>query len=104
MSVEYFGVLFFMIRIIVGPDAIKKEGLDKITKSLVKRLYKYTDEPYCEVLFLIGVKKEDISYMMRQILRVLDMGMTIMTRVDVNDIQKNVDFQGNELEVTLRVT
>ena len=93
-----------MIRIIIGPDVIKKEGLDKITKSLVKRLYKYTDETHCEVLFLIGVKKEDISYMMRQILRVLDMGMTIMTRVDINDIEKNVDFQGNELEVTLRAT
>ena len=42
--------------------------------------------------------------MMRQILRVLDMGMTIMTRVDINDIEKNVDIQGNELEVTLRAT
>ncbi len=93
-----------MIRIIVGPEAIKKEGLDKITKSLVKRLYKYTDEPYCEVLFLVDVKKEDISYMLRQILRVLDMGMTIMTRVDVNDIKKNVGIQGGELEVTLRAT
>lgn len=104
MSVEHFGVLFFMIRIIIGPDAIKKEGLDKLTKSLVKRLYKYTDGSYCEVLFLVDVKKEDISYIMRQILRILDMKMTIMTRVDVNDIQKNVDLQGNELEVTLRAT
>ena len=93
-----------MIRIIIGPDAIKKEGLDKITKSLVKRLYKYTDETHCEVLFLVDVKKEDISYIMRQILRILDMGMTIMTRVDINDIQKNVDIHGNELEVTLRAT
>lgn len=93
-----------MIRIIIGPDGIKKEGLDRVTKSIVKRLYKYTDGPHCEVLFLAGVKKEDISYILRQILRVLDMEMTIMTRVDVNDIQKNVDFHGNELEVTLRVT
>ena len=42
--------------------------------------------------------------MLRQILRVLDMGMTIMTRVDVNDIKKNVGIQGGELEVTLRAT
>lgn len=93
-----------MIRIVIDPGAIKRDGLDKITKSLVKRLYKYTDEPYCEVLFLIGVKKEDISYMMRQILRVLDMGMTIMTRVDTENIQKNLSLQGDEISVTLRVT
>ena len=82
-----------MIRIIVGPDGIKKEGLDNVTKSIVRHLYKYTDEPHCEVLFLVGVKKEDISYLMRQILRVLDMGMTIMTQVDVLINSKGCRFQ-----------
>ena len=29
-----------MIRIIIGPDAIKKEGLDRVTKSIVKKMHK----------------------------------------------------------------
>lgn len=93
-----------MIRIIISPDAIKKEGLDKVTKSIIKRLHKYTDETHCEVLFLIGVEKGDIHYILRQIHRVLDMGLTIMTEVDAANIKKDVGIQGNEIEVTLRVT
>lgn len=93
-----------MIRIIISPDAIKKEGLDKVTKSIIKRLHKYIDETHCEVLFLIGVEKGDIHYILRQIHRVLDMGLTMMTEVDAANIKKDVGIQGNEIEVTLRVT
>lgn len=93
-----------MIRIVISPDAIKKEGLDKITKSIVKRLHNYTDVTHCEVLFLIGADKGDIHYILRHILRILDMGLTIMTEVDAANIEKDVGIQGNEIEVTLRVT
>lgn len=93
-----------MIRIIISPDAMKKEGLDRVTKSIVKRLHKYTDSSHCEVLFLIGVEKGDIHYILRHILRILDIGLTIMTEVDSANIKRDVGIQGNEVEVTLRVT
>lgn len=93
-----------MIRIIIGPDAIKKEGLDRVTKSLVKKMHTLTNENHCEVLFLNGVTTSDMHYMMRHILRILDMALTIMTQVDSNNIKDGVDHQGNELEVTIRVT
>ena len=88
-----------MIRIIIGPDPIKKEGLDRVTKSLVKHMHRLTDENHCEVLFLTGVTKGDIHYMMRHILRVLDMALTIMTQVKPDNIKDS-----NELEITIRVT
>ena len=93
-----------MIRIIISPDAIKKEGLDKVTKSIIRRLHKYTNETHCEVLFLKGIEKGDIHYILRHILRVLDMGLTIVTQVNTEDFKKDVGIQGNEVEVTLRVT
>ena len=93
-----------MIRIIIGPDAIKKDGLDRVTKSIVKQIHKLPAEDHCEVLFLIGVTKGDIHYMMRHILKVLDMALTIMTRVAPGDINEGVDLQGNELNVTVRIT
>ena len=92
-----------MIRIIIGPDAIKKEGLDRVTKSIVKKMYTLTDENHCEILFLTGVTKGDIHYMMRHILKVLDMALTIMTQVNSDNIKDGVDHQGNELKVTIRV-
>ncbi len=88
-----------MVRIIIGPEAIKKEGLDRVTKSLVKQIHKLTNESHCEVLFLTGVTKGDIHYMMRHVLRVLDMALTIMTQVTPDNIKDN-----KELEVTIRVT
>jgi hypothetical protein len=93
-----------MIRIIIGPDPIKKEGLDRVTKSLVKQMHRLTNENRCEILFLTGVTKGDIHYMLRHILRVLDMALTIMTQVNLDNINEGVDQQGNELEVTVRVT
>ena len=93
-----------MVRIIIGPDAIKKEGLDRVTKSIIKKIHKFSNENHCEVLFLTGVTKGDINYMIRHILRVLDMALTIMTRVDSDNIKDSVDHQGNELKVTLKVT
>ena len=92
-----------MIRIIIGPDAIKKEGLDRVTKSLVKKMHTLTDENRCEVLFLTGVSTSDMHYMMRHILRILDMALTIMTQVNSDNIKDGVDHQGNELKVTIRV-
>ncbi|MDE0087526.1 MAG: hypothetical protein OXU23_17520 [Candidatus Poribacteria bacterium] len=88
-----------MVRIIIGPNPIKKEGLDRVTKSLVKQIHRLTNEEHCEVLFLTGVTKGDIHFLMRHILRVLDMALTIMTQVDPDNI-KNSD----ELEITIRVT
>ncbi|MCE2402739.1 hypothetical protein J4G08_17880 [Candidatus Poribacteria bacterium] len=88
-----------MIRIIIGPDPIKKDGLDRVTKSLVKQMHRLTNENYCEVLFLSGVTKGDIHYMMRHVLRILDMPLTIMTQVTPDNIKDS-----NELEITIRVT
>ena len=93
-----------MIRIIIGPNAIKKEGLDRVTKSVIKEIRKLTHENYCEVLFLIGVTKNDVSYTIRHILRIFDMPLTIMTQVNSDNIKDNVDQQGNELKVTIKVT
>lgn len=93
-----------MIRIIIGPNPIKKEGLDRVTKSLVKQMHRLTNEEHCEVLFLTGVTTSDIHYMMRHVLRILDMALTIMTRVNADNINEGVDQQGNELKVTIRVT
>ncbi len=87
-----------MIRIIIGPDPIKKEGLDRVTKSLVKQMHKLTNENHCEVLFLTGVTIGDIHFMMRHILRILDMALTIMTQVDPDNIKDR-----DELEITIRV-
>lgn len=93
-----------MIRIVIGPDPIKKEGLDRVTKSLVKQMHRLKNENHCEVLFLTGVTTSDIHYMMRHILRILDMALTIMTQVTLDNINESVDIQGNELKVTIRVT
>jgi len=91
-----------MVRIIIGPDAIKKDGLDMVTRSLVKQLHKLADEDHCEVLYLTGVAKGDIHYTVRHILRVLDMALTIMTQVSPDKINSSVDLKGNELELTIR--
>ena len=88
-----------MVRIIIGPNPIKKEGLDRVTKSLVKQIHRLTNEDHCEVLFLTGVTKGDIHFMMRHILRVLDMALTIMTQVNPDNIKDS-----DELEITIRVT
>ena len=88
-----------MVRIIIGPDAIKKEGLDRVTKSIVKKFHTLSNENHCEVLFLTGVTIGDIHYMMRHVLRILDMPLTIMTQVTPDNIKDN-----KELEVTIRVT
>ena len=88
-----------MVRIIIGPDAITKEGLDRVTKSIVKKFHTLKNEKHCEVLFLTGVTKGDIQFMLRHILRVLDMALTIMTQVDPDNIKDN-----DELEITIRVT
>lgn len=88
-----------MVRIIIGPDQIKKEGLDRVTKSLVKQIHRLTNEEHCEILFLTGVTKGDIQFMLRHILRVLDMALTIMTQVDPDNIKDS-----DELEITIRVT
>ncbi|RKU15988.1 hypothetical protein C6501_06025 [Candidatus Poribacteria bacterium] len=93
-----------MIRIIIGPDPIKKDGLDRVTKSLVKQMHRLKNEKHCEVLFLTGVTTGDIHYMMRHILRILDMALTIMTQVNPDDINEGMDQQGNELKVTIKVT
>jgi methyl coenzyme M reductase subunit C len=93
-----------MIRIIIGPDAIKKEGLDRVTKSVIRKIRKLTNENHCEILFFTGVTKSDISYTMRHILRIFDIPLTIMTQVSSDNIKDNVDQQGNELEVTIKVT
>lgn len=93
-----------MIRIVIGPDPIKKEGLDRVTKSLVKQMHRLKNENHCEVLFLTGITIGDIHYMMRHILRVLDMALTIMTQVNSDNINEGVDQQGNELKITIRVT
>lgn len=88
-----------MVRIIIGPDPIKKDGLDRVTKLLVKQMHRLADEDYCEVLFLTGVTKGDILFMLRHVLRVLDMALTIMTQVNPDNIKDS-----NELEVTIRIT
>lgn len=88
-----------MVRIIIGPNPIKKEGLDRVTKSLVKQIHRLTNEDHCEILFLTGVTKGDIHFMMRHILRVLDMALTIMTQVNPDNIKDS-----DELEITIRVT
>ncbi len=88
-----------MVRIIIGPNPIKKEGLDRVTKSLVKQIYRLKNEDRCEILFLTGVTKGDIHFMMRHILKVLDMALTIMTQVDPDNIKDS-----DELEITIRVT
>lgn len=92
-----------MVRIIVGPDPIKKHGLDHITKSLIKQIHKLTTENCCEVLFLEGLTKGDIQYLMRHILRILDMQMTIVTQVDINSIDEDTDFKGNKLKITVKI-
>ncbi|MDE0482001.1 MAG: hypothetical protein OXI67_05445 [Candidatus Poribacteria bacterium] len=88
-----------MVRIIIGPEIIKKEGLDRVTKSLVKQIHRLTNEEHCEILFLTGVTKGDIHFLMRHILRVLDMPLTIMTQADPDNIKDS-----DELEITIRVT
>lgn len=88
-----------MVRIIIGADPIKKDGLDRVTKSLVKQMHRHTNENHCEVLFLTGVTIGDIHYMMRHILRVLDMALTIKTQVNPDNIKGS-----NELKVTIKVT
>ena len=88
-----------MVRIIIGPDPIKKEGLDRVTKSLVKQMHRLTNENHCEVLFLTGVTTGDIHYMMRHIFRVLDMALTIRTQVNPDNIKDS-----SELKITIKVT
>ncbi|MDE0636878.1 MAG: hypothetical protein OXI43_13655 [Candidatus Poribacteria bacterium] len=88
-----------MVRIIIGPDPIKKDGLDRVTKLLAKQMHRLTDEDYCEVLFLTGVAIGDILFMLRRVLKVLDMALTIMTQVNPDNIKDS-----NELEVTIRIT
>jgi len=88
-----------MVRIIIGPNPIKKEGLDRVTKSLVKQIHRLTNEEHCEILFLTGVTKGDIHFLMRHILRVLDMPLTIMTQVNPDNIKDS-----DKLEITIRVT
>ncbi len=88
-----------MVRIIIGPNPIKKEGLDRVTKSLVKQIHRLKNEDHCEILFLTGVTKGDIHFLMRHILRVLDMALTIMTQVTLDNIENS-----DELEITIRVT
>ena len=46
-----------MIRIIIGPDAIKKEGLDRVTKSVIRKIRKLTNENHCEILFFSHKKR-----------------------------------------------
>ncbi len=93
-----------MIRIIIGPDAIKRKGLDTVTKSIVKESHKLSDENGCEIIFLDGIQNTDINYMLRNLIRLLDMPLIIMTRVNSEDINKTVDRKGNELDRTLKVT
>lgn len=88
-----------MVRIIIGPDPIKKDGLDRVTKLLAKQMHRLTDEDYCEVLFLTGVAIGDILFMLRRVLKVLDMALTIMTQVNPDNIKDS-----NKLEVTIRIT
>lgn len=88
-----------MVRIIIGPDPIKKDGLDRVTKLLAKQMHRLTDEDYCEVLFLTGVAIGDILFMLRRVLKVLDMALTIMTQVNPDNIKDS-----SELEVTIRIT
>ena len=93
-----------MIRIIIGPDAISNKGLDRITKSIVKEIHKLSNENGCEIIFLTGITNADINYMLRNMIRLLDMPLIIMTRVNSEDINKTVDRKGNELDRTLKVT
>ena len=51
-----------MIRIIIGPDGIKRKGLDQVTKSLIKEAHKMSKENGCEIIFLTGITNNDISY------------------------------------------
>ena len=93
-----------MIRIIISPDAIKRKGLDTVTKSVVKESRKLSNENGCEIIFLDGIQNTDINYMLRNLIRLLDMPLIIMTRVNSEDINKTVDRKGNELDRTLKVT
>ncbi|MCY4401986.1 MAG: hypothetical protein OXD54_05355 [Candidatus Poribacteria bacterium] len=92
-----------MIRIMIGPDAIKSKGLDTVTKSVIKEIHKLSNENGCEILFLMGITNNDVNYMLRNMIRLLDMPLIIMTRVNIEDIEKSVDRKGNELDRTLKV-
>ncbi len=93
-----------MNRIIIGPSAIKREGLDRVTKSVVKEIRKLSKEEHCEILFLMDISNEDISYMLRHILRILDTALTIITRIDLEYVNKTEDKLGNELALTMKFT
>ena len=87
-----------MIRIIIGPDVIKKSGLDRVGKVIVRRLRKLrneniTNENKCEILFLAGVAVNDINYLLRNMLRLLDMVLTIKTEVDPDTIGNSDEFK-----------
>lgn len=84
-----------MIRIIIGPDVIKRDGLDRVGKVILRRLRKLTNETIindntCEILFLAGVAINDINYMLRNMLRLLeDMALNIKTCVDPDTIENS---------------
>ncbi len=87
-----------MIRIIIGPDVIKKSGLDRVGKVIFRRLRKLTNENItndnrCEILFLAGVAVNDINYLLRNMLGLLDMALTIKTEVDPDTIESSDEFK-----------
>lgn len=91
-----------MIQILIGPNAIQKEGLDNVTRSITKTLFKYTDVRHCHLMFLTGVTNSALQYIIRHILRVLDMSLTIETQVNLN-IDGSVEPQDDELIATIKV-
>ena len=84
------GDYIVLIRIIVGPDVIKKAGLDRVGRTLLRRLNKIDREDFvvekCEILFLDGASIQDISYLLRNMLNILDTELTIRTRVDPDTV------------------
>ena len=93
-----------MVRLIIGPETIKKDGLDRSTKSIVKRINRIENSSRFEILFLNGVDKGDIHYIIRHLLKILDIGLTIITQVDLDNVNDEVDFYGNKLKVTIKIT
>ena len=95
-----------MIQIVIGPNAIKKEGLDNITKAITKTLYKYTDVKHCHVIFLTGISKGDIQYLIRHIMRILDTALIIETEVNLNITDADADegVEGHREDIELIAT
>lgn len=93
-----------MSRIIIGPAQINKVGLDNVGKLLTRRLYKLKNDidnhAKIEILFLNGISIGDISYLLRNVLKLLDTEteLNVKTKVDLEAVN-NLD----EINIVVKI-